>query len=219
MTSLETAPAATGAPDPTYRFREHGAMLPGTWRYLWQPVLAELDGLAAGSRVLDAGCGNGTFGRQLAQRGFDVCGFDLSADGIKNARTLDTGGRFEVASAYDNLLELFGGPFDAVVSMEVVEHLYDPQTFARRLHEALKPGGRLVISAPHHGWLKNCVVAVGGLHDKHFNPLVVGGHIKFWSRKTLSKLLNDAGFEVERFRGAGRYPYLWKSLILTARKR
>lgn len=217
MTLLHTA-SITAAPDTTYRFRQHGSKLPGTWRYLWQPVLGELDGLTPGSRVLDAGCGNGTFSQELARRGFEVCGFDLSQDGVKNARSLETGGRFELASAYDNLLDLFGGPFDAIVSMEVVEHLYDPPTFARRLSEALKPGGRLVISAPYHGWLKNCAVAIGGLHDKHFNPLTVGGHIKFWSRQTLTKLLNGAGFEVERFRGAGRYPYLWKSLILTARK-
>lgn len=120
---------------------------------------------------------------------------------------------------YDDLLELFGKPFDAIVSLEVVEHLYDPTTFAQRMYQALKPGGRLIISTPYHGWLKNVVIALRGKHDHHFNPLIVGGHIKFWSRSTLSRLLTAAGFEIERFTGAGRLPYLWKSMILTARKR
>lgn len=215
----DSVPITSATPDTTYRFRDHGAKRPGTWRYLWEPVLKELENLPRGSSVLDAGCGNGSFAQVLADRGFDVCGSDLSESGVQHARTLGTGGRFEVASVYDDLLELFGKPFDAIASLEVVEHLYDPQTFAMRMHQALKPGGRLIVSTPYHGWLKNSVVALRGLHDKHFNPLIVGGHIKFWSRETLTRLLSEAGFVVEKFQGAGRYPYLWKSMILTAKKR
>ncbi len=214
---MDTNPTTT-ALDTTYRFRDHGSNRPGSWRYLWQPVIEELASLPSRSRVLDAGCGNGTFVQALFEQGYDVCGTDLSEKGIEHARSLGMPGRFEVASVYDNLLELFGQPFDAIVSLEVVEHLYDPQTFAQRVHQALKPGGRLIVSTPYHGWLKNVVIATRGKHDHHFDPLTVGGHIKFWSRSTLSKLLTDAGFEVEGFRGAGRFPYQWKSMILTARK-
>jgi hypothetical protein len=45
-----------------------------------------------------------------------------------------------------------------------------------------------------------------------------GGHIKFWSRNTLSLLLQESGFEVVAFSGVGRFPYLWKSMVLVARK-
>jgi len=54
--------------------------------------------------------------------------------------------------------------------------------------------------------------------DAHLNPFWDGGHIKFWSRNTLSQLLNETGFGIVRFIGAGRLPFLWKSMIVVAQK-
>jgi len=45
------------------------------------------------------------------------------------------------------------------------------------------------------------------------------GKIKFWSRRTLSLLLEEAGFEMTGFHGVGRMPFLWKSMIVTTKKR
>jgi hypothetical protein len=86
--------------------------------------------------------------------------------------------------------------------------------FARKL---LPVGGYLVISTPYHGYLKNIALSIFNKWDKHHTVLWHGGHIKFWSRKTLTQLLQDNGFEVVGFVGAGRFPYLWKSMILVAR--
>jgi hypothetical protein len=75
-----------------------------------------------------------------------------------------------------------------------------------------------IISTPYHGYLKNLVLALGNKWDLHFTPLWDCGHIKLWSRKTLSQLLNEGGFRVVRFIGAGRVPFLWKSMIMVAPK-
>jgi len=48
------------------------------------------------------------------------------------------------------------------------------------------------------------------------DPIWHGGHIKMWSRKTLSKALLDAGFSNIEFIGCGRIPYFYKSMILKA---
>ena len=53
--------------------------------------------------------------------------------------------------------------------------------------------------------------------DFHHTALWHGGHIKFWSRKTLTQLLEANGFRVTEFHGAGRLPWLWKSMILVAK--
>ena len=57
-----------------------------------------------------------------------------------------------------------------------------------------------------------------GKWDHHHTANWHGGHIEFWSRKTLTKLLEDVGFEVTGFKGGGRLSLLWKSMILVARR-
>ena len=73
------------------------------------------------------------------------------------------------------------------------------------------------MSTPYHGYLKNLALAITGKMDAHFGPLWDGGHIKFWSRKTLSRLLEEKGFEVTDFAGCGRVPYLWMSMLVKGR--
>jgi 2-polyprenyl-6-hydroxyphenyl methylase/3-demethylubiquinone-9 3-methyltransferase len=107
---------------------------------------------------------------------------------------------------------------DAILSTEVIEHLYDPRGFLRTAHELLKPGGTLVLSTPYHGYFKNLFLALTGKLDQHFTVLWDHGHIKFWSRKTLTQALEEAGFKEITFAGAGRLPWLWKSMVLRAVK-
>lgn len=166
--------------------------------------------------MLDFGCGYGFFSRHLRDRGLDVVGIDLDRRGIAYAKEMCPGVRFEVASVYDDLAALVGDDFDAAVSLEVVEHLFDPRTGMDRVRECLRPGGDLVVSTPYHGYLKNVMIALGGNFDRHVSPLWDGGHVKFWSRATLTKLLQERGFRVGAFIGAGRLPYVWKSMILAA---
>jgi hypothetical protein len=82
----------------------------------------------------------------------------------------------------------------------------------------LKPGGHLILSTPYNGYMKNLAISVLNGWDRHINPLWDGGHIKFWSKATLSTLLQEEGFTVERFLGAGRLPWFWKSMILMAKR-
>jgi 2-polyprenyl-3-methyl-5-hydroxy-6-metoxy-1,4-benzoquinol methylase len=168
--------------------------------------------------VLDAGCGNGSLSARIAGRGFRVAGFDASPSGVAHARRAFPELRFEVASAYEDLRHLFGEHFDACISVEVIEHLYDPRMFVSRVFDALRPGGLFVVTTPYHGYVKNLALAVAGSMDSHYTALWDGGHIKFWSRVTLTRLLQERGFRVIGFEGAGRVPLLWKSMIVTARK-
>ena len=155
--------------------------------YLWEPLKRISDTLAANKtnvRVFDLGCGNGITAAKLATLGFEVTGVDASESGIKMARSAFPECRFEVASAYDDLAMEFG-QFPLVVSLEVVEHLFDPDAFARSLFGLVEPGGLAVVSTPYHGYLKNLALAVTGKMDTHFTALWAGGHIKFFSVKTL----------------------------------
>lgn len=165
-------------------------------------ILALAGELKAGTRVLDVGCGNGFTAGQFLERGCTVTGVDLSESGISIARQAFPAGKFAVLPADENILQnLNERPFDLVVSTEVVEHLYAPRPYVRGCFSALKPGGRLICTTPYHGYLKNLVLALAGHWDLHTSPLWDGGHIKFWSRKTLFSLLAEGGFNNFQFRG------------------
>jgi 2-polyprenyl-3-methyl-5-hydroxy-6-metoxy-1,4-benzoquinol methylase len=178
------------------------------------PAILEIAAEARPVTVLDAGCGNGVLASALAEAGYSVVGVDGDPRGIEIARKRRPDARFEVSSFADAP----PGLFDFVCSTEVVEHLYAPHELTRYCFDALKPGGLLAISTPYHGFWKNLALSVTDSWDKHHTALWHGGHIKFWSRESLSQLLKDAGFEIVGFRGAGRLPYLWKSMIIVAQR-
>lgn len=168
-------------------------------------------------RVFDLGCGNGALANRLHQKGFEVAGVDPSETGITFANQTWPILNLRLGSAYDDLQAQFG-TFPAVVSLEVVEHVYAPRDYSRCLFNLLEPGGIAIVSTPYHGYLKNLALALTGKMDHHFTALWDHGHIKFWSIKTLSRLLEDAGLKVEQTHRVGRLPILAKSMILIARK-
>jgi hypothetical protein len=59
-------------------------------------------------------------------------------------------------------------------------------------------------------------MAVAGKMDSHFTVLWDGGHIKFFSVKTLTQSLEQEGFANVQFKFAGRFPYLWKSMLCSS---
>jgi 2-polyprenyl-3-methyl-5-hydroxy-6-metoxy-1,4-benzoquinol methylase len=171
--------------------------------------------------VLDAGCGDGNFTQSLQEAGFVMHGVDLSAGGIDRARQRYPNCEFAQASVYDDLTTLFPGRsrFDAIVSIEVIEHLYSPRQFALRAHAALRPGGLLVLTTPYWGYWKNLGLALTNRTDRALTALWEGGHVKHWSYRTLRTLGEDTGFEFVSFQGAGRpIPYLWRNMIMVFRR-
>ena len=175
-------------------------------------LVKKLDGVQS---ICDLGCGNGHISGRLAGLGYHVIGVDASESGIQIARRTYPGVEF-VHSLIDGDLKI--GQFDLVISSDVVEHLYRPSDLLEAAGSQLKAGGQVLIGTPYHGYLKNLVLAATGKMDAHHSPLHDGGHIKFFSVNTLSKLLRTHGFEDLSFTFYGRAPWLWKNMICHARK-
>ena len=168
-------------------------------------------------RIFELGCGNGYNAKLLSHEGYNIVAIDPSNSGITEAQRSPSKVQFAVASAYDDLSSVFG-TFEVLLSIEVVEHVFYPRTYAKTAFDLLEPGGVAIITTPYHGYLKNLVIALCGKFDAHVNPLWDGGHIKFWSKSTLRELLTEAGFKSVEYRTAGRFPWLAKSMIAIARK-
>lgn len=204
--------------DPGYRWADSRPN--HSHEYLLPTVMRELGRLKPAEpplRIFDLGCGNGSMAHALSRLGYDVTGIDPSREGIEQAQRAYPSLRLDMGSAYDDLAGKYGR-FPAVISLEVVEHLYAPRTFAAHLFDLLEPGGTAIVSTPYHGYLKNLVLAATGKMDAHFTALWDHGHIKFWSMRTLGALLREAGFIDLRFHRVGRVPALAKSMIVVAQR-
>ena len=176
-------------------------------------LVKKLDGVRS---ICDLGCGNGHITGRLAALGYRVTGVDASASGIQIAQRAYPTVEF-VHALVDRDLNL--GQFDLVISSDVIEHLYRPSDLLEAATSQLKPGGQILLGTPYHGYLKNLMLAATGKLDAHFSALHDGGHIKFFSVNTLSKLMRDHGFDDLSFTFYGRAPWLWKNMICHARKR
>jgi 2-polyprenyl-3-methyl-5-hydroxy-6-metoxy-1,4-benzoquinol methylase len=183
------------------------------------PALSNILNLLNIKRVCDLGSGNGFLANQLYLQGYYVAGVEVDEKGVSLSKAKYPNINFynlSIESPSEDLLLKEGYFFDAVISTEVVEHLFNPQHLPQFAKKVLTPGGYLIISTPYHGYLKNLMLSIFDKWDSHHTSLWNGGHIKFWSRKTLTSLLEDNGFHVIGFKGVGRFNFMWKSMILIA---
>ena len=180
-------------------------------------VPAILRALPAGpARVLDLGCGNGAITAKIKAAGKEVTGLDFAPSGIERARRDNPGVTFYVHDLTDPLPESLRGQFDVVVSAEVIEHLFLPKTLFARCREALGQAGQVIVTTPYHGYVKNLAIVLTGKSDHHWNVQADYGHIKFFSKRSLTEMARQCGFEPDRIVGAGRVPLLAATMVMTA---
>lgn len=189
-------------------------------RLLLEKVAHTLASRVPAGRVCDLGCGNGFLADLLATRGYEVVGVDASESLLSIARKRPGAHKIsyqrivfgESLDAIDGV-----GSFDAAVSVDVIEHLFRPVSLIDAAFEILKPGGVFLVCTPYHGYLKNLAISLLGKWDAHHHVHFDGGHIKFFSVKTLRNMM-ERRFTVEGFEHHGRTPGLWKNMICIARK-
>jgi 2-polyprenyl-3-methyl-5-hydroxy-6-metoxy-1,4-benzoquinol methylase len=193
---------------------------PPSCGYLAPAILHILKALPV-KNILDIGAGNGKLCEEINKHGYYVAGTDYDQEGVEICRTFYPHIHFYQYAVEDTPTELLEKEpvFDAVVSTEVIEHLYSPHNLPIFASKVLKKDGYLILTTPYHGYIKNLALSVFNKWDKHHTVLWHGGHIKFWSRKSLTTLLEKTGFQVVDFQGVGRVSYLWKSMVLIAQKK
>lgn len=162
--------------------------------------------------ILDVGCGYGLALRELANWGHDYSGCDISSDLMEYHRTNSRWAQFQV-SEIGRPLPFDEEQFDVAILAEVVEHCYDVPALLGAVRHCLRtPGGRLILTTPYHATLKLLALILSGRFDTHFDPQ--GEHIRFFTVKGLAKMLGECGFRVDYWQGIGRYPFLYKSMLV-----
>lgn len=148
MTSHGLADHAEAGQGATASWREAGRAWGARavdWAYLWEPflrpandVVFDKTGVAAGTRLLDIGCGSGYAAMVAAQRGATVAGLDAAAGLLAIARLRVPTGDFREGSIF--VLPFADASFDVVTSFNVIWYGHDAAVAEAR--RVLKPGGR-----------------------------------------------------------------------------
>lgn len=162
-----------------------------------------------GLRILDIGCGGGILSEAVARLGADVHGVDVVSKNIHAARVhAQAGGLaidYEVASA--EILAGRGELYDAVLNMEVVEHVAELDVFLNACVRLVRPGGVMVVATLNRtleSWLAAIIMAEYVLH---WLPRGTHRWSRFPAPVELENLLANGGLEVFARTGVGVNPF------------
>jgi SAM-dependent methyltransferase len=144
-------------------------------------------GESANPVALDAGCAAGYFVEYLRERGWEASGIEISEDaarfGIETLRLPILIGDFFSET------RLHPESFDLITLWASLEHMHSPSRVFERIHQLLKPGGRLILSTCRYGFLAR----LRGIEWRYMN---VPEHLYFFSTANLSALAERSGFEI-----------------------
>ncbi|MBA4065549.1 MAG: glycosyltransferase/methyltransferase [Isosphaera sp.] len=149
-----------------------------------------------GQEVLDVGCGEGHFAARLAEAGNRVVGIDI----LPEAARADAMERYVPADLDGGLAgarrALAGREFDLIMLQDVLEHLRAPEQLLRDCLPLLKPHGRVAVSVPN---VANVTVRLALLFGRfEYTPrgILDRTHLRFFTRKSARRLLEECGYEV-----------------------
>ena len=141
--------------DPTGKFRPLHMLQPCRLDYVTRQIAADFgrdltaERPFSGLSLIDIGCGGGLIAEPMRRMGFDVTAIDASSENIGTARAhadmvgLDIAYR---AATVEQIEAEGAGPFDVVLTMEVIEHVADPESFVRACSRLVRPGGVMMVA-------------------------------------------------------------------------
>jgi glycosyltransferase involved in cell wall biosynthesis len=146
------------------------------------------------NRILDLGCAGGHVAEELRKRGHHVVGVDVAeTEGVRER--VD---EFVLTDLEHGIGTAVTGPFDVIIAADVLEHVREPERVLADARALLAPGGTIVACVPNFGhWYPRLRVASGTFAYER-RGILDAGHVRFFTRRTLHRLVNDAGFDISR---------------------
>ena len=203
--------------DPHGKFRPLHMLSPCRLDYITAQIAAEYDrDLTAAApfadlRILDIGCGGGLLSEPMARLGADVVGADAAAGNIPVARLHadQSGLAIDYRHASAEALAELGEAFDAVLNMEVIEHVADPAAYLAACHALLKPGGIMICSTINRTAKSFALAIVGAEYVMGWLPKGTHDWQKFITPDALVALLADAQLKCVDKKGFVFNPLNW----------
>lgn len=148
-------------------------------------------------KLLDVGCAVGFFIDEARKNGWQVQGLDVSSFAINYAQE-----HFHLDAIHGSLTDqdLPEASYDMVTMWDVIEHVPSPTAYIEQAAKLLRPGGIISLATPDIGSLPAKITGKRWVGYKLSEE-----HVYYFSVQTLTKMLNDAGFDVENVRHVGKY--------------
>ncbi len=164
----------------------------------YSKALAEASRFAPGRRLLEAGCGTGSFLKFAASQGWDATGVDSGSSNIQAVREAGLKG---ICSGFLEMAE--SDVYDCVVLWDLIEHPQDPVLFVEKAKKLLAPGGLLLIATPQYPNLLTvigetaCKIS-GGKITAPLEKLYILEHVTYFGTESLDKLVRQSGLQTAK---------------------
>ena len=203
--------------DPNGKFKPLHMLNPCRLDYITGQIAAEFGRDLAdrmpfeGLRILDIGCGGGLLSEPMARLGATVVGADAAEGNIPVARVHAEEQGLEIDYRHTTAEELAeaGEQFDAILNMEVVEHVADPLAYLTACQRLLKPGGLMICSTLNRNPKSYMMAIIGAEHVMRWLPKGTHDWAKFITPDELFELLEKAGLDPVDRKGFVFNPLLW----------
>lgn len=159
----------------------------------------------AGKKALDVGCGAGLLCEPLARLGARVTGLDAAPENIAVAKAHAEPQGLDIEYRIQAIEDFNEKDFDLVTSLEVLEHVDDPQAFVKGLADTLADDGLMILSTPNRTALSKLLLVELAERTGQI-PRGTHHHEQFITPDELEKLLNAAGLQVIDTRGLSYGP-------------
>ncbi|MEA1649384.1 bifunctional 2-polyprenyl-6-hydroxyphenol methylase/3-demethylubiquinol 3-O-methyltransferase UbiG [Nitrospirillum sp. BR 11164] len=201
--------------DEAGKFRPLHKLNPVRLEYLRDRICAHFgrDPLAPqplrGLRLVDIGCGGGLLSEPLARMGADVVGIDAAERNVKTAAThaMETGTPVDYRHTTAEALVAAGETFDAVLSLEVVEHVADVPLFLDSLAALMKPEGLLAMATLNRTPKSYLMAIIGAEYVLRWLPRGTHDWRKFLKPSELAAGLRATGLTVREVMGLVYSPF------------
>ncbi len=162
-------------------------------------------------RILDIGCGGGLLSEPMARLGATVVGADAAEGNIPVAQVhaAQSGLNIDYRHTTAEALADKGETFDAILNMEVVEHVADPLAYLTACRKLLRPGGLMVCSTLNRNPKSFAFAILGAEHIMRWLPKGTHDWAKFITPDELYELLRNAGLDPVDRKGFQFNPLSW----------
>jgi ubiquinone/menaquinone biosynthesis C-methylase UbiE len=176
----------------------------GDFHYKW-PAIEKYVPKKEEITILDYGCGKGEIFTKLVSRNpkSNIIGADVSKEALSVVKKKYP--KYTFVQVFDGeKLPFKSNTFDFICALDVLEHVYDTETIFKELTRVLKKDGKLLVSVPYHGLIKNVVIALF-FFDLFYDPYTP--HIRSFTKKSLQKCLETNGLHIKNIGYHGKmYP-------------